>query len=126
MSFFLMAYFFNISPSRPLVSYFSIYFDMESLSDLLLTSTNYFSWKSHIEDVLKSKALYQITLGKELEPNNDENKVKWANNSDEERGLIKMSISLDLRVHLQGIDSPDASWNKVEFVFGKHNIIRSH
>jgi hypothetical protein len=34
----------------------------------LLTDTNYFSWNSHIEDVLRSKGLYWITLGREQAP----------------------------------------------------------
>jgi hypothetical protein len=74
---------------------------MASKSNLLLTITNYFQWKSHMEDVLRSKGLYRITLGKEKTPTNDDNKFKWANRSDEARGLIRMSISLDLRFHLK-------------------------
>jgi hypothetical protein len=34
-----------------------------------------------------------------------------------------MSISHDLRFHLQGLDAPNKSWEKIEVVFGKHNII---
>jgi hypothetical protein len=30
-----------------------------------------------MEDLLRSKGLYQITMGKELEPTDDEKKVKW-------------------------------------------------
>jgi hypothetical protein len=37
-----------------------------------------------------------------------------------------MSISLDLRFHLQVIESPDKVLEKLEVVFGKHNIIRAH
>ena len=37
-----------------------------------------------------------------------------------------MSISPDLRFHLQGIDGPDKAWEKFEAMFGKHNIIRAH
>ena len=37
-----------------------------------------------------------------------------------------MSISPDLRFHLQGIDAPDATWTKLEAVFGKHIIIQAH
>jgi hypothetical protein len=36
-----------------------------------------------------------------------------------------MSISHDLRFHLQQIDKPDDSWEKIESMFGKQNIIRS-
>ena len=79
-----------------------------------------------MEDLLRSKGLYRITLGRELEPTDDENKIKWENKNDEACGLIGMSISLDLTFHLQGIDGPDDAWEKLEVVFGKHNIIRSH
>jgi hypothetical protein len=41
----------------------------------------------------------------------------------EAHGLIKMSISLYLRFHLQEIDDPDESWENLESMFGKHNII---
>ena len=36
-----------------------------------------------------------------------------------------MSISLDLRYHLQEIDDPEEAWDKIESVFVKLNIIRS-
>jgi hypothetical protein len=77
-------------------------------------------------DLLRSKRLYRITMGKELEPIEDEKKIKWENRNNEARGLIRMSISRDLRFHLQGIDDHDDAWIKLEFVFGKHNIIRAH
>jgi hypothetical protein len=41
------------------------------------------------------------------------------------RGLIKMSISPDLRFHLKEIDDPDEAWENIESVFGKLNIIRA-
>jgi hypothetical protein len=99
---------------------------MEFPSHLLLTSTNYFSWKSHMEDLLRSKGLYRITLGKEEEPIVDEKKVKWDDKNDEAHRLIIISISPDLRFHLQGIDGPNKAWEKIEAMFGKHNIIRFH
>jgi hypothetical protein len=74
-----------------------------------------------MEDVLRSKR-----LGKELEPIDDEKKEKWANKNDEARGLIRMSISHDLRFHHQRIDDPNDAWEKIEVVFGKHNIIQAH
>jgi hypothetical protein len=96
---------------------------MASPSDLLFTNTNYFSWKSHMEDVLTSKGLYQITLRKEQEPIDNEKKFKWDNKNDKEHGLIIISISHDLRFHLQGINSLDEVWENIQVVFGKHNII---
>jgi hypothetical protein len=74
--------------------------------DFLLTNTNYFSWESHMEDVLRSKGLHQITLGKEQEPIDDDKYAKWINRNDEACGIIKMFISLDLRFNLQGLDVP--------------------
>ena len=37
-----------------------------------------------------------------------------------------MSISIDLWFHISGIDEPDKAWEKLEYVFGKHNEIRGH
>jgi hypothetical protein len=78
-----------------------------------------------MEDLLRSKGLYQITLGKETTPTDDDKKAKWDNRNDEACGLIRMSISPDLRYHLQGIDDPEEAWNTIESVFGKLNIIRA-
>jgi hypothetical protein len=78
-----------------------------------------------MEDLLRSKGLYQITLGKEKTPTGVYKKFKWDNRNDEERGLIGMSISHDLRFHLQSIDKPKEAWEKIESVFSKHNIIRA-
>jgi hypothetical protein len=64
-------------------------------------------------------------LGNETTPIDDDKKAKWDNRNDEARGLIGMSISLDLRYHLQGIDDPEEAWNTIESVFGKLNIIRA-
>jgi hypothetical protein len=76
-----------------------------------------------MEDVLRSKGLYQISLGKEIEPTNDENKFKWDNKSDEASVLIKMFISPNLMFHLQGIHAPDEAWEKLHVFFGKQNVI---
>jgi hypothetical protein len=99
---------------------------MASSSNIFLTSTNYLQWKSHMEDLLRSKGLYQITLGKEKEPIDVDKKVKWANTSDKARALIIMSTSPYLRFHLKEIDDPHEAWEKFESIFGKRNIIRAH
>ena len=59
---------------------------MDSTNNLLLTSTSYCQWKSHMEDLLRSKGVYHITLGKENAPTNVDKKTKWDNRNDEERG----------------------------------------
>jgi hypothetical protein len=79
---------------------------MENISIVLLTNTNYFQWKSHMEDLLRCKGIYRITLGTETAPDDDEKKDKWENKNDQARGLIGMSILLDLIFHLEGEHSP--------------------
>ena len=64
--------------------------------DIILTSSNYFSWKSRMEDVLRSRGLFRITLGKETEPTDDDKKIKWENRCDKSHGLIGLSVSTDL------------------------------
>jgi hypothetical protein len=98
---------------------------MASTSTVLLTNKNYFQWKSHMEDLLRSKGLYQITLGKEKAPTVADKKATWDNRNDKAHGLIRISISLDLRYHLQDIDDPKKSWDTIESMFGKLNIIRA-
>ena len=76
-----------------------------------------------MEDVLRSRGLFRITSGKEIEPTNNDKKIKWANRCDEARGLIGMSIAIDLRFHIYEMDEFDKAWKKLKSVFGKHNEI---
>ena len=99
---------------------------MATPSDIPLTGTNYSSWKTHMEGVLQSRGLDQITLGNKLHVTNANKKMKWDGKSDEARGLINMSISHDLWFHLQGINKLDKAWEKLETVFDKHNDIWGH
>ena len=99
---------------------------MDTPCAIILISSNYFSWKSRMEDVLRSRGLFRITSRKETEPTDDDKKIKWENICDEARGLIGMSISTDLRFHVSRIDEPNLSWKKLESMFGKHNEIQGH
>jgi hypothetical protein len=78
-----------------------------------------------MEDLLRSKGLYQITLEKETTPTDIDKKFKWDNRNDETRGLIGMSIYHNLRFHLQSIDQPKEAWDNIESVFGRKNILRA-
>ena len=69
---------------------------MESLIDVIITSSNYFQWKSCMENLLRSKGLYRITLGTKVVPTNASKKDKWDNKNDLAHGLIGISISIDL------------------------------
>jgi hypothetical protein len=96
---------------------------MASPSDLLFTSSNYFSWKSCVEDILQSMGLYQVTLGTEIAPLNALKKIKWDNKNDKAYGLIKISIVGDLQFLLQGIETLDVAWKNMETMFRKQNEI---
>jgi hypothetical protein len=78
-----------------------------------------------MEDLLRSKGLYQITLGKEKVSIDADKQAKWDNRNDESCGIIRISISPDLRYHLQDIDDPKEAWDMIESVFGKLNIIQA-
>ena len=60
-----------------------------------------------MEDVLRSRGLFRITSGKEIEPTDDDKKIKWANRRDESHGLIGMSIYTNLGFHISRIDEPN-------------------
>ena len=60
-----------------------------------------------MEDVLQSRGLFKITSGKEIEPIDEDKKIKWKHRCDKARGLIGMSISTDLQFHKYGIDELD-------------------
>ena len=60
---------------------------MAAPCDIILTSYNYLSWKSCMEDVLRSMRLFRTTSGKETKPTDDDKKIKWENICDEARGF---------------------------------------
>ena len=88
---------------------------MKSTNTIILTCTNYFQWKSHKEDILRSKGICIITLGLETAPTDAKNKAKWDNTNYSTHCLIGMSISLDLRFHIDGLDSLIEAWKKFEY-----------
>ena len=56
----------------------------------------------------------------------DEAKIdKWDNKNDQDHGLIGMSISPDLRFHLDGLDSLVEAWETLNTVFGLKNEIEA-
>jgi hypothetical protein len=64
-------------------------------------------------------------LGKEKAPTDADKKSKWDNRNDEACGLIGISISPNLRYHLEDIDDPKEAWDTIESMFGKLNIIQA-
>ena len=63
---------------------------MESSSHVILTNSNYFQWKSHMEYLLRSKGLYRITLGTKYAPDEESKLAKWNNKDDSYSSLIGM------------------------------------
>ena len=66
--------------------------------------------KIPMEDALQSSGHYWITLGKEIEPNDIKEKIKWDIKFYEAHILIRMSLFNDLGFHLQGIDDLEVTW----------------
>ena len=63
---------------------------------ILLTPFNFFNWKVDMVIQLRSKCLYRVTMGTEVEPNSDVGKAKLFNRLDEAYGLLFLSISRDV------------------------------
>ena len=92
----------------------------------VLNPHNYFSCKSTIVVLLRSKGLYRVTTGSEKEPTQNVEKPKWHNHCDEALGLICLSLSPELLFHLEGIDTPHEAWHQLENLFGKTYAVRGH
>ena len=93
---------------------------------IILTPFNYHEWKSKVVLLLRSKGLYRITMGKEVEPNSQVEKTKWFNKLDEAYGLLCLSISSDLLFHVESASFPNEVWTKLEGLFGKQDVLRGH
>ena len=52
-----------------------LFYSISTPCDIILTSSNYFSWTSRMEDVLRSRGIFRITSGKETEPIDDDKKL---------------------------------------------------
>ena len=63
--------------------------------------------------LLRVKCLYRFTMENEVEPNASIEKIKWHDRRDEAYGLLCLSISRDLRFHLDGLTSPNEVWEKL-------------
>ena len=91
---------------------------MDSSLSMILNPFNYHEWKSKTGILLRSKALYIVTLALENEPNVVIKKDKWHNRFDESYGLICLSISPDIIFHLDGFTTPNQVWTQLESLFG--------
>jgi hypothetical protein len=72
-------------------------------SEILITSENYFSCKSDMEDLLQSRGHYWVILGIKISPLQPLKRAKWIKKNEKAHGFVGMSIFSDLQFHLQGI-----------------------
>ena len=89
----------------------------------LLTPHNYYSWKTSMVDLLRSKGLYSVTIRTETKPTREFDKAKWLNRCDEAQGLISILVSEELKFHIQDLESPNESWEKLKSLFRNTNVI---
>ena len=99
--------------------------EMEEIH-ILLTRFNFFDWKEEIVIQLRSKGLYKVTMGIEVEPNSAVEKAKYLNRLDEAYGLLCMSIWRKRLFHIDILTTPNEFWVKLETLFGKIDELRGH
>ena len=74
---------------------------------------------------LRSKGLYRVTMGTEVEPNSAVEKAKYFNRLDEAYGLLFLSISREIFFHIDILATPNEVWVKLETLFGKIDELRT-
>ena len=75
---------------------------------------------------LRSKGLYRVTMGTEVEPNSVVEKAKYFNRLDEAYGLLCPSISREIFFHIDSLTTPNEVWVKLESLFWKNDELRGH
>ena len=93
---------------------------------VLLTPFNYFEWNVNMVIQLRSKGLYKVTIGTKVQPNYVVEKSKYFNRLDEAFGMLCLSISREIRFHVDRISTPNESWLRIESLFGKIDELRGN
>jgi hypothetical protein len=88
-------------------------------TSMILTPFNYFEWKPKIILLLRSKGIYRVTMGTEVEPNSAVEKEKYFNRMDEAYGILCLSISPYFLFHVEACSTPNEVWTKLDGLFGK-------
>ena len=91
-----------------------------------LTPFNYHQWKDDMIILLRTKHLFRLIEETEEEPESDKDKAKYMNRLEEAIGLMLFSVSVDLRFHIQDLDTPKEIWDKLTSLFDKHDEMRIH
>ena len=99
---------------------------MDQSQKIILNPFNFFEWKAEMEILLRVKCLYRVTMEIEVDPNVAVEKIKWHNRRDEAYGLLCLSISRDLLVHVNELRSPNEVWENIIDIFGNIYEMRGH
>ena len=98
--------------------------DSQSFTPRILTPFNYVDWREDMQVSLCKLGLYRMTMGRENEPHHPPKKNKFLNRLDEAFGLLCAHISIYLLFHLEGLKIPKEAWEKLKFLFVKHDEIQ--
>ena len=80
--------------------------DSSYLTPRILTPLNYLDWRDDLQVLLCNKGMYNITMGREVEPHQPLEKLKHLNKLDEAFGFMCIYISMELLFHLYGLRTP--------------------
>eukprot|EP00253_Pinus_taeda_P004632 PITA_04632 len=99
---------------------------LEFPQSAILTPYNYFEWKPKIQLHLRSRGLFRITMGTEVEPTSAMEKTRYFNRMDEAFGILCLSISPELLFHVESCSTPNEVWKILEGLFGKQDEMQGH
>ena len=88
---------------------------MDQSQKIILTPFKFFEWKAEMEILLREKGLYRVTMETQEEPNAAKEQIKWHKRRDEAYGLLCLSISRDLLLHVDRLTSPNEVWEACRY-----------
>ena len=92
----------------------------------MITPFNLFDWNAEMVIQFRSKGLYRVTMGTEVEANSAVEKTKYFNRLDEAYGFLRLSISREISFHIDNLTTPNEFWVKLESLSGKTDELRGY
>ena len=93
---------------------------MEFPTSTIPNPYNYYEWKTMILLHLRSKNLYQIVMGIEIEPMSEDEKSDWLNRY-MAYGIFGLSMSHDIIYEIGNIESLHEIWTTLKGLYGDEN-----
>jgi hypothetical protein len=93
---------------------------------VILTPFNYFEWKPKIELLLRSKGLYRVTIGTEVEHTSSIEKSKYFTRMDESYRIFCFSMYPDLLFDVDTCKNLGDIWTKLKDLLGKKDNPRGY